>query len=590
MLISLLALVSLSSLTRAQLTPSPTYSPPTSSAGLAASNETPNTQWSNVLGNSLWFYDAQRSGRLDEGTYGNRVDWRNDSALEDGSDWGLDLVGGWYDAGDYIKATFPLSFTLFALSWGALTHGQGYGLANQTAYLDGTLRWGFDWLMKAHPSDDVLFIQVGSEDVDNNYWGGDQDIPTPRPGYPINSSYPGTDGWAAASTAFSLGSLLYTPGVSYRPTSSSSPPTSPSLGNSTYASQLLTHAKSLYSVANSTTPRQTYYTALGDEVAAYASSDWQDDLCASALALALATNDSAYYADAYNYYVQYGLTGAHEVWNWDSSEPAIYVMFAEIASAKPELAQGAGLDVNLTGWQTEVENYFDGLINEDFKNSFLTKGGLLYWNGDSDEASLNPAMAAAMLMFKYAPMASSTEKTNSYNSFAQSQLNYMLGANPMSAPYMVGQHPNSPSNPHSAPASGGFNMYNIRDDPPTEAHVLYGAMVGGPLRSDQFWDWRDDWVQTEIALDYNAMIPTLASMQLMNNTADPPYVDIAAGTYSIPSGQPCDEALPCGGRGGLSGGAIAGIVVGVIVGVVLLVIVGVWWWWRKKGKRWGSKW
>ena len=35
-----------------------------------------------------------------------------------------------------------------ALSWGALTHGEGYDAANQTAYLDGTLRWGFDWLMK----------------------------------------------------------------------------------------------------------------------------------------------------------------------------------------------------------------------------------------------------------------------------------------------------------------------------------------------------------------------------------------------------------------------------------------------------------
>ncbi|KAL0242126.1 hypothetical protein I308_105755 [Cryptococcus tetragattii IND107] len=589
MFVPLLALASLSRLVTAQLTPSPTYSPPTSSAGLTASSEAPNAQWSNIIGNSLWFYDAQRSGRLNEGAYGNRVDWRNDSGLQDGSDWGLDLVGGWYDAGDYIKATFPMSFTLFALSWGALTHGHGYSLANQTAYLDGTLRWGFDWLMKAHPSNDVLFIQVGSDGVDNNYWGGDQNIPNPRLGYPINSSYPGTDGWAAASAAFSLGSLLYTPGVSYTPTSSSSPPTSPSLENSTYASQLLAHAESLYSVANSTNPRQTYYTALGEAVAAYPSSDWEDNLCISALALALATNNSAYYADAYNYYVQYGLTSTQQVWNWDSSEPAIYVMFAEVASAKPQLAQGAGLDANLTGWRTEVENYFDGLINENFKNSYLTKGGLLYWKGDSDEASLNPAMAVAMLMLKYAPMASSTDKTNSYNSFAQSQLNYMLGSNPMSVPYLVGQHPNSPSNPHSAPASGGSDMNNIRDDPPTEAHVLYGAMVGGPLSSDLFWDWRDDWVQTEVALDYNAMIPTLASMQLLNNTADPPYVNIAAGTYSIPSGQPCDAALPCGGRG-LSGGAIAGIVVGVIVGVALLVIVAVWWWWRRKGNRWGKKW
>jgi endoglucanase len=28
------------------------------------------------------------------------VDWRNDSALEDGSDWGIDLTGGFHDAGD----------------------------------------------------------------------------------------------------------------------------------------------------------------------------------------------------------------------------------------------------------------------------------------------------------------------------------------------------------------------------------------------------------------------------------------------------------------------------------------------------------
>jgi endoglucanase len=64
------------------------------------STTSPNPQWAAVLGDALFFYDAQRSGNLSAGSYPNRVDWRNDSALEDGRDYGLDLTGGWYDAGD----------------------------------------------------------------------------------------------------------------------------------------------------------------------------------------------------------------------------------------------------------------------------------------------------------------------------------------------------------------------------------------------------------------------------------------------------------------------------------------------------------
>ncbi|WVO14710.1 hypothetical protein L204_102348 [Cryptococcus depauperatus] len=529
---------------RAQLTPTPTYTPPGVSAGLQPSTGTPNAQWSAVLGNALWFYDAQRSGKLDSGTYGNRVDWRNDSGLGDGSDWGLDLSGGWYDAGDYIKATYPLCFTLFALSWGALTHGAGYGMANQTAYLDGTLRWGYDWLIKVGVGGETALME-----------GGDQGLPTPRPAYAVNASFPGTDVWSAASFAFSIGSLLYTPGFTWTTAASSG---GPSLANASYAAGLLDHAKRLYEVANKTSPKTTFYESLGKSLAAYASSGYQDDLTLSALSLAVATNDSRYYLDAYNNYVQYGLSGKQAVWNWDSQIPAIYVLFAEVAKARPGLAEGAGLDSNLTGWQKEAERFFDAVAGGNLETGHLTKG-------DSNEASLNPAMAIAMLMFKYAPMASASSKTDAYNS----QLNYLLGSNPMKVPYLVGIHPNSPANPHSGPASGGTSLDGIRNSPPTEAHVLYGAMVGGPLSNDLFWDWRDDWVQTEVALDYNAMIPTLASMQLMNNTADPPYVNIQAGTYSVPSSQPCDAALPCG-KGGLSKGAKAGIAVGVILGVLLL--------------------
>lgn len=78
--------------------PSPPYLPPdaSSSSQPTDSSSTPNPQWSNLLGNLIFFYDAQRSGDLPDS---NRVSWRNDSALNDGQDVGLDLSGGYYDAG-----------------------------------------------------------------------------------------------------------------------------------------------------------------------------------------------------------------------------------------------------------------------------------------------------------------------------------------------------------------------------------------------------------------------------------------------------------------------------------------------------------
>ena len=82
------------------------YSPPSATAGNIPSTGKVNTQWSNLLGNTLYFYDEQRSGNISQGTYGNRVPWRNDTCLDDGSDVGLDLAGGWMDAGDVSRGSF----------------------------------------------------------------------------------------------------------------------------------------------------------------------------------------------------------------------------------------------------------------------------------------------------------------------------------------------------------------------------------------------------------------------------------------------------------------------------------------------------
>lgn len=77
--------------------PSPAILPPPAASGAVSSPSTnPNAQWSTLLNNLLYFYEAQRSGKLPST---NRVSWRNSSALNDGSDLGKDLTGGYYDAG-----------------------------------------------------------------------------------------------------------------------------------------------------------------------------------------------------------------------------------------------------------------------------------------------------------------------------------------------------------------------------------------------------------------------------------------------------------------------------------------------------------
>lgn len=66
-------------------------------------------------------------------------------------------------------------------------------------------------------------------------------------------------------------------------------------------------------------------------------------------------------------------------------------------------------------------------------------------------------------------------------------------------PYVVGINPNSPSNPHSAMASGGTNVSAIDTDPLNTTYILYGAVIGGPDVNDKYFDIRSDWPQTEVS-------------------------------------------------------------------------------------------
>ncbi|KAF4602221.1 hypothetical protein EYR40_005426 [Pleurotus pulmonarius] len=586
-------------LVQAQLTgPDPPYLPPPILDGTiqtTVTNET-NPQWSRLLGNLLWFYEAQRSGQISTVYPGSRVDWRNDSTLDDGIDVQLDLSGGYYDAGDYLKATFPLSFTLMSVCWGGLDYGRGYDMANQTAYLDGMLRWGLDWLIKAHPHDNTLFVQIADSKKDNNYWGDDQGIPRPRPSFQINATHPGTDAAASASAAFSACAALYANHSFQAPYSSPA-----SLANATYASILLSHATSLYSFAqNATGGKMTYQSSVPVVADAYKSSSYNDDLVLAALWLSWAAsanytgsnittprtyNASALFTEASTMYRTFALTenlGGKEgdkVFNWDEKTPGLPVLFTQIG-----LTDHIPGSNNVGPWRSEAEKYFDRLVTGQGTSDF-TPGGLMWWDGDSDSASLNPAMNAAMLLARYAPIASTTEKTHSYLTTAQTQIDYVLGKNPMSVPYVVGMNPNSPLNPHSAPASGGTSVEKIDTDPPLgqSENILFGAVVGGPTYQDLFHDIRSDWPQTEVALDYNAPLLTLSAMSVSNALAsvaggenvDPYFTRLKGGEYERvkPTGKPCDAVFPCDSeKTGL--GRSGTIAIAVVLSSVGFIILG----------------
>ncbi|KAG2406560.1 Endoglucanase 17 [Vigna angularis] len=108
-----------------------------------------------ALTKSILFFEGQRSGKLPSN---QRMSWRRDSALSDGSAMNVDLVGGYYDAGDNVKFGFPMAFTTTMLSWSVIEFGGVMKGELQNAR--EAIRWGTDYLLKATAHPDTIYVQV----------------------------------------------------------------------------------------------------------------------------------------------------------------------------------------------------------------------------------------------------------------------------------------------------------------------------------------------------------------------------------------------------------------------------------------------
>ncbi|KAE8683876.1 hypothetical protein F3Y22_tig00111166pilonHSYRG00228 [Hibiscus syriacus] len=110
--------------------------------------------YKDALGKAILFFEGQRSGKLPAS---QRVKWRGDSALTDGKPDNVNLVGGYYDAGDNVKFLWPMAFSVTLLSWAAVEFRNEISSADELNNLRTAIRWGTDFILRAHTSPTTLY-------------------------------------------------------------------------------------------------------------------------------------------------------------------------------------------------------------------------------------------------------------------------------------------------------------------------------------------------------------------------------------------------------------------------------------------------
>jgi len=446
---------------------------------------TAESKYHDVLGMSLKFYEAQR----DKGPFPT-VDWRKPASINDGSDVGVDLNGGWFDAGDHVKFNLPMSYSVSLLNWSMISTPEAYTQVGKLDYGKEQVKYALDYLLNAYqagadlesPDDDKVYFQVADGYTDHDFWGPPEEINMARPTFTCDSN----GGCAAVSgtmvASFASGAILFKDDVDY-------------------AQRLLDSAKRLYQFAMKY-PTDLDYSSVGQDFYKLYDTSNKDQLAWGAMWLYRATNDVQYLNDAKS------LVEGKYPWaqSWDNMFLGVFELLAE--------------DTDDSSYKDRVKNELNTWINKEVPT---TPGGLrvrLEWG------SLRYATAVSFISLMYSDLLATETEKEPYISFAKSQIDYALGDNPQNFSYVVGYGTNYPTHPHHRGASG-----TTKDDPNPNKYVIEGALVGGPMSADDsnYQDIRDGeiaWKCNEVTTDYNAgFTGALAKLALLYGEPVTPKTD-----------------------------------------------------------------
>ncbi|MCM1006943.1 MAG: glycoside hydrolase family 9 protein [Ruminococcus flavefaciens] len=411
--------------------------------------------------------------------------------LDPDGDGCVDVAGGFHDAGDHVEFGMPENYAASTVGWGYYEFRDSYVKTGQQDHVETILRYFNDYLMKCTFLDDSGKViahcyQVGDGDIDHAYWNSPEVDSMVRPAFFLTADKPQTDYVASAAASLAINYL------NFKDT------------DKEYAQKSLDYAVALFDFAIEN-PKELSDNEDGPK-AYYRSSKWEDDYCWAAAWLYKITGDHKYLEEIYPNYDYYAAPCYVHCWNdvWGGAQ----CILGEISMDKPlkegehvypgfidEFKEAAGKSPyeEMDCWDSiskAVETYMSGGVGS------ITPAG--YWWLDTwGSARYNTAAQLVALVYdKY----NNNGKPGKYSEWAKSQMEYIMGDNPLNRSYIVGYNENSVKYPHHRACSGLTKC----EDPDEHRYVLYGALAGGPDAADKHNDTTADWIYNEVTIDYNA--------------------------------------------------------------------------------------
>ena len=523
-------------------------------ADATTSEEEVEINFAKALQMSLYFYDANKCG---SGITGGNLEWRGDCHTEDAAvplkpmgedykgtnlsqefidahrdildpdgDGTIDVAGGMHDAGDHVKFCLPGSYAASTLGWGYYEFRDAYVDSGQQWHIEDILHWFNDYYLKCTYFDengDILAFcyQVGEGDIDHNYWNApelqnESLLDFARPAYFATVETPASDMYAGVAASLAVNYLNFKD-------------TEPE-----YAKRCLNTAVKMYEFAvktHSEAEDGKTVTSLGYDGGFYTSSYDYDELAWAAVWLYECTGEYDYINDIiavdentsgdmgahpYTGYLKRIIADTGNCWQniwvhcWDTVWGGVFAKLAPITNT--------ARDWYIFRWNLE---YWSGLTHADPGGSDDVLWNLPYdpktapFVADTTDTTFLAKTPAGFSMLnnygscRYDAAAQLCalvyEKETGDDKFAdwaEGQMEYIMGKNPMNRAYIVGYSKNAASHPHHRAAHGSKTL-NM-DEPADQTHVLWGALVGGPDEKDFHNDQTKDYIYNEVAVDYNA--------------------------------------------------------------------------------------